>query len=77
MPKQVIIEIPDEISERDVRIAIAVQLYRDGRLTLKQASDLADLCVEDFMKVLSEKKVSIINWSEEDLQKELKNADSF
>jgi len=76
MPK-VVIEVPDELPERDVKMAIAVQLYTEGKLTLKQASDLADLCLEDFMKVLSEKKVSIINWDEEELQKELKNADSF
>lgn len=76
MPK-VVIEVPEELLERDVKIAIAVQLYGEGKLTLKQASDLADLCLEDFMKVLSEKKVSIINWGEEELQKELKNANSF
>jgi len=76
MPK-VVIEVPDELPEKDVIIATAVQLYREGKLTLKQASDLADLCLEDFMKVLSEKKVSPINWGEEELQKELKNADSF
>jgi len=76
MPK-VVIEVPDELPEKDVRIAVAVQLYREGKLTLKQASNLADLCLEDFMKVLSDKKVSIINWDEEELQKELKNADSF
>jgi len=76
MPK-VVIEVPDELPGKDVIIATAVQLYREGKLTLKQASDLADLCLEDFMKVLSEKKVSPINWGEEELQKELKNADSF
>ena len=76
MPK-VVIEVPDELPEKDVIIATAVQLYREGKLTLKQASDLADLCLEDFMKVLSEKKVSIINWDEEELRKELKNANSF
>ncbi len=53
--------------ERDAKIAIAVQLLRDEKLTLKQALDLADLCLEDFMKVLSEKKVSLINWDEEEL----------
>ncbi len=58
-------------------MAIAVQLYRDEKLTLKEASDLVDLCLEDFMKVLSEKKVSVISWDEEELQKELKNANSF
>ncbi|HDL15353.1 MAG TPA: UPF0175 family protein [Euryarchaeota archaeon] len=62
---------------RDAKLAIAVQLYRDEQLTLKEASDLVDLCLEDFMKVLSEKKVSVISWDEEELQKELKNANSF
>ncbi|MFW6194881.1 MAG: UPF0175 family protein [Halobacteriota archaeon] len=76
MPK-VVIEVPEELLERDVKIAIAVQLYGEGKLTLKQASDLADLCLEDFMKVLSERKVSVINWGEEELQKELKNANNF
>jgi len=55
------------LPERDAKIAIAVQLLRDEKLTLKQALDLADLCLEDFMKVLSEKKVSLINWDEEEL----------
>jgi predicted HTH domain antitoxin len=77
MGKIIQIEVPQELTERDVKIAIAVELYREGKLTLKQASELAGLCLEDFMKVLSEKKVSVINWDEEELKAELKNADSF
>ncbi len=65
MPEQIVIRVPYELPERD------------EKLTLKQASDLADLCLEDFMKVLSEKKVSLINRDEEELQKELENANSF
>ncbi len=65
--------IPIDISQKDLKIALAVQLYREGRLTLKQAADLADFCVEDFMKILSEKKVSVINWDEGELDIELKN----
>ena len=77
MAKIIQIEVPDEISERDVKILLAVQLYKEGKLTLKQASELAGLCIEDFMKVLSEKKVSVINWDEEELLKEIKNANNF
>ncbi len=77
MPEQIVIRVPYELPERDAKIAIAVRLLRDEKLTLKQASDLADLCLEDFMKVLSEKKVSVINRDEEELQKELENANSF
>ena len=37
----------------------------EARLTLKQA---AELCVEDFMKELSRREVSVINWDEEELK---------
>ncbi len=77
MPEQIVIKVTDELPKRDAKMAIAVQLYRDEKLTLKQASDLVYLCLEDFMKVLSEKKVSVINRDEEELQKELENANSF
>ena len=62
MPERIVIKVPDEILEKDAKTAMAVQLYRDEKLTLKQASGLADLCLDDFMKVLSEKRVSVINW---------------
>ncbi len=71
------VDVPVDISQRDLRIALAVQLYRDGKLTLKQAAELADFCVEDFMKILSEKRVSVISWDERELEKEIKNANSF
>ena len=29
------------------------------------------------MKILSEKKVSVINWDEEELEMEIKNVDNF
>ncbi len=37
MPKQIVIRVPDELPERDAKIAIAVRLLRDEKLTLKQA----------------------------------------
>ena len=70
------VDVPVDISQRDLRIALSVQLYRDGKLTLKQAAELADFCVEDFMKILNEKRVSVISWDERELEKEIKNADS-
>ncbi len=77
MERTIQIKVPYGLTEEDVKISLAVELYRVGKLTLKQASDLADLCVEDFMMILSKRGVSVINWDEEELQKEMKNADSF
>ena len=70
------ISIPGHISidEYEARLLLAVELYREGRLTLKQAAELAGLCVEDFMRELSRRKISIINLDEEELEEELKVA---
>jgi len=65
------------IDEYEARLLLAVELYREARLTLKQAAELADLYVEDFMKELSRREVSVINWDEEELKEELKIAEEL
>lgn len=60
------------IDEYEARLLLAIELYREARLTLKQATDLAGLCVEDFMRELSRRRVSVINWDERELERELK-----
>ncbi len=73
------ISIPEHIAldETEARLLLAVELYREGRLTLKQAAELANLCVEDFMRELSRRKVGIINLDEEELEEELKIAEKL
>ena len=43
-----------DVDEHEVRLLLAVELYREGKLTLKQAAELAGLCVEDFMRAHEE-----------------------
>ncbi|MEB3755904.1 MAG: UPF0175 family protein [Desulfurococcales archaeon] len=73
------ISIPEHIAldEFEARLLLAVELYREGRLTLKQAAELAGLCVEDFMRELSRRKVSIINLDQEELEEELRIAEEL
>ena len=70
------ISVPEHIGidEYEARLLLAIGLYREGRLTLKQAAELAGLCVEDFMRELSRRKISIVNLDEEELEEELKVA---
>ncbi|KYH37375.1 MAG: hypothetical protein AYL29_006060 [Candidatus Bathyarchaeota archaeon B24] len=75
MVKVVSIEVPEEVNEWEVRVASAVELYRVGKVTLKQAADIAGVCVEDFMKLLSRRGVSVVNWSSEELRRELESLD--
>ncbi|RJS85239.1 UPF0175 family protein, partial [Candidatus Bathyarchaeota archaeon] len=53
-------------------MASAVELYRVGKVTLKQAAEIAGICVEDFMKLLSRRKASILNWPLDELEEELR-----
>ena len=71
--------IPEHIGidEYEARLLLAVELYREGRLTLKQAAELAGLCVEDFMRELSRRKVTIINLDEKELEEELRVAEDI
>ncbi|MEB2793156.1 MAG: UPF0175 family protein [Caldisphaeraceae archaeon] len=71
------ISIPERIGidDYEARLLLAIELYREGRLTLKQAAELAGLCVEDFMRELSRRKISIINLDEEELEEELRIAE--
>ena len=69
------LRVPENVSEVEVRLMVAIELYREGKVTLKQAAELADLCVEDFIKELSRRKVSVVNWPVEELKEELKEVD--
>jgi len=40
---------------------VAIELHREEKVTLKQAAQLAALYVEDFIKELSRRKVSVVN----------------
>ena len=75
--KVVSVEVPEALDEWDVRVASAVELYRVGKVTLKQAAEIAGIRVEDFMKLLSRRKVSILNWPLDELEEELRSLDSL
>ena len=73
--KVIRLKVPEDVSEDEVRLLVAVELYRESKLTLKQAAELANLCVEDFIKELGRRKVSVVNWPVEELKEELEEVD--
>ena len=67
------LEVPlvGDVNEDEARIALAVELYREGKVTLKQAADTAQLTLWDFLYELGKRKVSYTNITVEDLREEL------
>ena len=68
-----ILEVPlvGDVNEGEARIALAAELYREGKMTLKQAADTAQLTLWDFLYELGKRKVSYTNIAVEDLREEL------
>jgi predicted HTH domain antitoxin len=68
-----ILEVPlvGDVNEDEARIDLAAELYRESKMTLKQASDTAQLTLWDFLYELGKREVSYTNITVEDLQEEL------
>ena len=45
--------------ERESRILIATELYREGEISVGKAAELADLAFEDFIEQLRKRKMKI------------------
>jgi len=67
-----VIEIPAWLDEKDVKIAMAAQLFKEGKVTLKQGAEIAGLTIWDFLYELGKRKISYTNITPEDLEEELK-----
>jgi len=67
------VELPADVDKKEVLVTLAAILYSEGKLTLKQAADLAGLSVEEFLTELGRRKVPFTNITIEDLREELED----
>jgi len=70
------VELPADVDEQEILVTLATILYNEGKLTLKQAADLARLSVEDFLLELGKRKISFTNITPEELREELEEISS-
>lgn len=57
--------------KEEAKIALAIELFEEGRLSLESSAKLATMHLSDFMTLLSKKKIPIVDYTDEEL-KELK-----
>lgn len=74
--KTITFNIPEtlEISNYEVIMILATQLYQSSKLSLGQAAEMAGLSKNSFIELLGKNEVSIFNYPESDLVKDVANA---
>jgi len=85
MPAKREVEFPEEIlvslktSEdeliKEMKLALAVKYFKEKKLSIGQAAELAEMPEEDFMRYLGEEEISIFRYDDfEELEEDIENA---
>lgn len=56
-----------------ISASLAITLYKENHITLEKAAKLADKSIEEFIEILDHLQIAVVNYSPEDLSKELKD----
>ena len=75
--KTMTLQIPDNLDETEAKTMLAAKLYEKGSLSLGQAAELAGYSKRAFMEILGDYDVSVFNYSETELDKDLLNAQNY
>lgn len=75
--KTLTLQIPDNLDEREAKTLLAAKLYEKGSLSLGQAAELAGYSKRTFMELLGNYEVSVFNYSEAELEKDILNAQNY
>lgn len=75
--KTLTLQVPDTLDERDAKTLFAAKLYEKGALSLGQAAELAGYSKRTFMELLGTYDVSVFEYSEAELEKDILNAQSY
>jgi predicted HTH domain antitoxin len=70
-----IIELPElNISEQEIKIILAESLLQQGMISLGKASEISGYSERTFSEILLKRGISPIQFSDEHLEADLKNA---
>lgn len=75
--KTMTLQIPDNLDEKEAKTMLAAKLYEKGSLSLGQAAELAGYTKRSFMEALGDYDVSVFNYSENELEKDIDNAQNY
>ena len=70
--KVVHVKVPESMSERDVRVAAAVEALSKGAVSVGKAAEIAEMPIQEFLVELKKRGVQAYPYTDEEALEELK-----
>ena len=72
--RSVTVQVPQDITEADARLLLAVRLLEEGRVSLSKAAEVAGYGRRAFMEILASKGVASVAYPAAELDDDTLNA---
>lgn len=68
---KLVLDLPPSVSEQEAKLLLALELYKQGYVSLGKAAEMAGYPLRDFMRLASERGIAVINYDPTDLAQEM------
>jgi len=70
--KVVQVKVPESVSERDVKVAAAIEAFSRGSVSVGKAAEIAEIPIQEFLLELRKRGVPAYPYTDEEALKELR-----
>jgi predicted HTH domain antitoxin len=70
--KVVQVKVPESLSERDVKVAAAVEAFSRGSVSVGKAAEIAEIPIQEFLLELKKRGMPAYPYTDKEALKELK-----
>lgn len=68
----VVVRVPESLSERDVRLAVAVEAFKRGVVSVGRAAEMAEVPIQELLVELRRRGIPAYPYSDEEALEELR-----
>ena len=71
MTKVVQVKVPEFLSERDVKVAAAIEAFSKGSISVGKAAEIAEISIQEFLVEFKKRGISAYPYTDKEALKEL------
>jgi predicted HTH domain antitoxin len=65
------VRVPEFLSERDVKVAAAVEAFSKGSISVGKAAEIAEVPIQEFLVELKKRRIQAYSYSDKEALKQL------